>query len=1124
MSGSERRTDFFRRLKNRLSGGLAGIVFAAAALSGAAFPLAAGGTKSGARTVRDEVPAFSSADYGAGNFKTSAAGISSPEAVPTEFFLFGEIQAAYNSGFYLGTVSRSEIFLKNYPFSTFLPQVLVFEGESLFRLSRFSEAEDVLEKALSAAKDDEKLLTACSYWLARTSLSLKDLSSARNLFYKAASLSKENEKSSFFYASSLFYAGKTCVFQEDYFSAVPLFEFVIANGPLYSLEEYEEAAVLLAGSYFRTRQFEKVLKIYPSFAALSPPVNDKITLYAGDCQAALGNYRAAYDLYEKVLAGSERPLVISALQKAYTLSSSHPAEVKKDPGEILSSVGKKFSDSSDPDSSDLGLGRDIDIIDEFWLRLAVDSFRSKDYPKAKAYLSSINENAAEPVRYIRAVYDAELILRGFGTERSAAGKTDKADKKAGGASANSRSVENSAGENLRAGALAAETYLLPVLEELESAKKSFGSKVPDGGNKNRGAGAFAVSGESAGYENDLAGFESGLYEDVLKRLARYSALRQDWDACFKYLSRIKKTDADSLYWKALAEYKTGSTAAAVSSLETEIEGSAAWKHSGESRLLYALVLSALGSGSDGKSGSADGKNGELLEKALAVFSDLERDFLLSDRMRLNYVNLLIRTGKNKEAAAAARLSPLSEAPYYAALAYFNLGDWNSAIKEFSKYLSDKNAEPKYKAFAQFYIGYTQYRNSDFAASYKTLVAFAGQYPSHELTWNAYMTSAAAAVQSGNLKGAESSAEEALKISISLSKRRKASLLCAGIYSDTGQFEKAASLLKPYSVQKDEFAVQCRYELAQVYEKDKKIKEADLLYASITEDFPRSTLAEDALYRRGELYYAAKDYNAAVKRFEEYIRKFPSGRFYDAAMYFCAESLAALGFTDKAVLQYELFLSAMPESAYRYAAVKNLCSLYRQAGDYRSALAEANRLLSEYGRQAKDDKIDDQIKELERLVAGSDIKIVQKISEYENSGGLNTPAGRKAGTELAALYSKSPDMQEKAISLSAQLLAVQKKNLDSESLFAAKNAVLLASYRRRQEKNAESAKLYLDAASYYRMSADEDSAAAALYGAVEAFDASSQYGNAKETASLLEKLYPESAQNAGAKRIVEKYRM
>lgn len=1057
MSGSERRIDFSRKLKSRLSSGLAGIVFAALAFSGATVPLAA------------------EAEYGAGNFESSAAEKLSPEAVPPEIFLFGEIQAAYNSGFYPGTVSRSEIFLRNYPFSTFLPQVLVFKGESLFRLSRFSEAKSVLEKALSSAKDDKKLLIASSYWLARTCLSLKDLPSARNLFYKAASGSKENEKSKFFYASSLFYAGKTCVFQQDYFSAAPLFEYVIANGPFYSPEEYEEAAVLLVDSYVRTRQFEKVLKIYPSFAAISPPVNERITLYAGDCQAALGNYREAYDLYEKVLAGSERALVVSALQKAYALSSSHPAEIKKDPGEILSSVGKKFSDSSD-------------IIDEFWLRLAVDSFESKNYPKAKTCLSSISENAAEPVRHIRAVYNAELILKEGGSEIPAAAE---ADKKSGGANANSRSVKNSGGESLSARALAAETYLLPVLKE---------------------------------YENDLAGLESGLYEDVLKRLARYSALRQDWDACFKYLSRIKKPDADSLYWKALAEYKTGSTAAAVSSLETEIEGSAAWKHSGESRLLYALVLSALGSGSDGKSGSADGKNGDPLEKALAVFSDLERDSLLSDRMRLNYVNILIRTGKNKEAAAAARLSPLSEAPYYAALADFNLGDWNSAIKEFSKYLSDKNAEPKYKAFAQFYIGYAQYRNSDFAASYKTLVAFAGQYPSHELTWNAYMTSAAAAVQSGNLKGAESSAEDALKISISPSKRRKASLLCAGIYSDTGQFEKAASLLKPYSVQRDEFAVQCRYELAQIYEKDKKIKEADLLYASITEDFPRSTLTEDALYRRGELYYAAKDYNAAVKRFEEYIRKFPSGRFYDAAMYFCAESLAALGFTDKAVLQYELFLSAMPESAYRYAAVKNLCSLYRHAGDYRSALAEANRLLSEYGRQAKDDKIDDQIKELERLVAGSDIKIVQKISEYENSGGLNTPAGRKAGTELAALYSKSPDMQEKAISLSAQLLAVQKKNLDSESLFAAKNAVLLASYRRRQEKNAESAKLYLDAASYYRMSADEDSAAAALYGAVEAFDASSQYGNAKETAALLEKLYPESAQNMGAKRIVEKYRM
>ena len=99
--------------------------------------------------------------------------------------------------------------------------------------------------------------------------------------------------------------------------------------------------------------------------------------------------------------------------------------------------------------------------------------------------------------------------------------------------------------------------------------------------------------------------------------------------------------------------------------------------------------------------------------------------------------------------------------------------------------------------------------------------------------------------------------------------------------------------------------------------------------------------------------------------------------------------------------------------------------------------------------------------------------------------------------------------------------MQKKNLSKECAFAAENAFLLARNSRKLDKNKESADFYLEAAEYFRMAGNEQSAAQALYGAVEAFDAASLYGDARETAGLLEKLYPESRQNIAAKRIINR---
>ena len=61
-------------------------------------------------------------------------------------------------------------------------------------------------------------------------------------------------------------------------------------------------------------------------------------------------------------------------------------------------------------------------------------------------------------------------------------------------------------------------------------------------------------------------------------------------------------------------------------------------------------------------------------------------------------------------------------------------------------------------------------------------------------------------------------------------------------------------------------------------------------------------------------------------------------------------------------------------------------------------------------------------------------------------------------------------------------------------------------------------MYLRAAEYYRNVSNGERAAAALYGAAEAFTAAGLTGDARETAGLLKQLYPDSLQAENVDRV------
>lgn len=581
------------------------------------------------------------------------------------------------------------------------------------------------------------------------------------------------------------------------------------------------------------------------------------------------------------------------------------------------------------------------------------------------------------------------------------------------------------------------------------------------------------------------------YDMYASLMLKYAALQGEWETVKAYEEKIKTPAAKTQYYTALAYYNTAGYAGAAGILGKMINsGSGA-----EVPALYARSLVKI----------------NKIQDALSVFAGMDSSGKMDDISRLDYAETLLLSGQYAAAYEQARKSSEPEALYTAGLAAFNSREWGNSEDCFTKYGRTVPGSGKYQQYALFYLGYSQYKLGKNGAAYAVLSGFAEKYPGNELCWNAHMTAANAAVQDNKYVQAAAQASEAVKTAPDAPSLERAVLFCSGVYSDSGNYTEALSILSPYTAQKNRFGMKCAYETAQIFVKQGELEKADNAYLKIARDYPAEDLAEESMYRRGEIYYTAKQYDAALSRFGEYEKQYPLGKYTDASWYFSADCQAQKGNVSRAILQNAALIKEYPGSTYIYGARKNLMLMYRRTDDYADALAQARSLLSEYGDQARSDGIAKQAAELEKLVSGSSEPLVKKQSEYEQKGRLSTEEGRRAGTELAAMYGKSDSTLQQGAELAAQLLAVEKQHLDEESADAAENADIIALYDRRTGKNKESADMYLFAAKYYRMNGMNDDAASALYNAADAFRAAGRDGDADATIKTLVQLYPESRQ-------------
>ena len=279
--------------------------------------------------------------------------------------LYNELRQSFSNGFYPGTVSAAEELEKSFSDSSLLPSALVYKGEALVFMENYEEAIEALGKAASLMHSGSPEIIRCNYLMGRSYFAQAKYQPALEKFHLTCKLALTN-KDMELYAPAILYSGRAFYQIEKWKEAVPLFEYVAANGKSYESSEYGEALQKLFVCYNKTGSEAKTITLFNKLSEddFEHPVYMTLCFYYGDACASLNKNKEAYEAYSKVLDGGEK---------------ASPR------------------------------------VSAFLLRLAADEFNAKNYEKAEEYLSKIEEpeegqSQDSDILFIKKLYTAKILL------------------------------------------------------------------------------------------------------------------------------------------------------------------------------------------------------------------------------------------------------------------------------------------------------------------------------------------------------------------------------------------------------------------------------------------------------------------------------------------------------------------------------------------------------------------------------------------------------------------------------------------------------------------------------------------------------------------------------------------
>jgi TolA-binding protein len=293
----------------------------------------------------------------------------------------------------------------------------------------------------------------------------------------------------------------------------------------------------------------------------------------------------------------------------------------------------------------------------------------------------------------------------------------------------------------------------------------------------------------------------------------------------------------------------------------------------------------------------------------------------------DYAAALYASGDYKSAAqiyiAVERIassdSEKCEALYMAGESCYRAGDYNSSLSYYQSYFQSCPDGPHSTA-ALVGIGYSNYFLRNFLAAAGAFQKFIDTYPNSPLSADAYLRLGDSFYYNKDYERALGVYEKAASIFSTGYAGKTDSIVAYAVYQGgeseywLGRFEDAIeefhSLLGKYP--NSSLAPDAQYAIGWVYFSQKLYSQAIAGFDKVTTIYPNSPTAIRALYSKGDSYYNSAQYQQALMCYSELLSKYPASDFVDDAIVGMQYCLTVLGKPREAEAVIDNFVHDHPQ--------------------------------------------------------------------------------------------------------------------------------------------------------------------------------------------------------------------
>jgi outer membrane protein assembly factor BamD (BamD/ComL family) len=376
------------------------------------------------------------------------------------------------------------------------------------------------------------------------------------------------------------------------------------------------------------------------------------------------------------------------------------------------------------------------------------------------------------------------------------------------------------------------------------------------------------------------------------------------------------------------------------------------------------------------------------------------------------------------------------------------------------------------------------------------------------------------MQSSGTVDALAFADRSIKLAPSIAEKAESTMLRASILFDRKQYRDAESLLAGIADGTatnglTPSAARAQFTLGEISARSGKNDEAESRWLSLATRFPKDPLAEDAVYRAGELRYLEGNWARASVLFEQYRKTWPAGSQIDTVLRSGGDSYRKAGKIDLAILWWEDLAKKYPDASAVPRTLVDLVDAYREKTEYAAAIRVAELYRSKYPDEAKADGVERTLAELAALKNGSALATDARV---------DTAEGRVAALALAKRYLADYSRRADGKNVLSEITAKTPKSVndvprEERSVFA--SAWSLLGSANREDGDFKTASRALLSAGTLWAPIDGERSAEALYGAVDCFLQAGLKADAVKTAETLATTWPLSVWTKRAQLLMER---